>query len=261
MNSSARSGWAAFVHQLPKELESDRSNQDVAFVRTNGDASVVVCDGTTSGWDSGWWAWLLAHQVDAGLQAARGDRPAEVLRSAARSARELWANNQREITDPTTRLFASGSARRQPGAATLIALTTRLKTGTVIVSGVAVGDTYVVGLVPQKRKGWTAERAAPSIQSFDTTPRVVFATEPSGDDVVATAETFTWHLRPGAMLLVGTDAIMRWAFQTAASDPLVWTLLANLNAERFLALMTGLRGAHEIDNDDTTLVQLRAPAS
>jgi hypothetical protein len=256
MVARTRSDWTAFVHQLPKELEDDASNRDVAFVTADAHACVVVCDGTTSGWDSGWWAWLLGHEMNAALRSKPDTDPAALLEGATASARQLWRRHQREVTDPTTRLFAAGSANRQPGAATLLALTVRAEEGSLQVSGVAVGDTYAVGLVPG-RTGWRARRAAPSVQSFDTTPHVVFAEAPRSGDERSVHESFGWSLPFGAAVIVGTDALMHWAFRSADADHRTWTLLANLDDGRFRELIAGLRRSGDIENDDTTLVQLR----
>jgi hypothetical protein len=91
--------------------------------------------------------------------------------------------------------------------------------------------------------------------AFTTTPALLSSKELDRSYGARDAVIAQGRCAPGDVFLLATDALAQWALQAALEDDGVWSMLAGLRHETFLALLATLRGADAIQNDDVTLVR------
>lgn len=237
--------------------------QDVAVVSWPQERlALTLGDGATSGYDSGWWAWLLASSVDHTLQ--RGCQLSESghLADCVEQARQEWARRPRKVGDAAQQLMAKRRAASTPGAATLIALTTRdAGQGKLAVEGIAVGDSMAV-VVDVGPDGGSVCHVAPANPVFTSEPRLITSQRSgegqtfSGDGV----EKFSWEINTDCWILAMSDALAEWAWGRGPRSD-AWRVLAHIGPPEFERLISKLRASGELVNDDVVLVRARRSES
>lgn len=253
--------WDVVVMQLPKQSEKIESCQDVAVVRwADRHLALTLCDGATSGFDSGWWAWLLAQEMARTAFPPDSGQVVGLLPQSAERARGIWAANLRSAADPSQDSFVRRRAAQAPGAATLISLVAETTRQGLLVNGATVGDSLAVAVRVDSETGHV-EHSAPVAPVFDAVPQLVRSTPEHSAE--RSAESFGWDIKsdgwdinPDRWILAMSDALGKWAWSQGQSSK-AWKLLAHVGPDTFSDLVEGLRSSGELDNDDVVLVRAR----
>lgn len=91
--------------------------------------------------------------------------------------------------------------------------------------------------------------------AFTSTPELLSSKELDRAYGARAAVISQGRCEAGDVFLLATDALAQWALRNALGGGDVWSILAGLRHETFLALLATLRGANAIENDDVTLVR------
>ena len=124
-------------------------------------------------------------------------------------------------------------------------------------TALAVGDTCLFQIRDGRRIG-----AFPldDPDSFTSTPALLTTVERTQGYGARTAVVTRGTCVAGDTFLVATDALSKWMLRAEREDADLWASLACLRNEGFLTLMSHLRGAGAIENDDITMLRATAEA-
>jgi hypothetical protein len=121
-------------------------------------------------------------------------------------------------------------------------------------AAIAVGDTCLFHIRDGRRiQGFPIE----SPDCFTTTPPLLASTERHNSRGAGAAVVTQGTCVAGDTFLLATDALAQWSLRAELEDSDVWRMLSSIHDHEFLALMSHVRGAHGIENDDVTLLRGR----
>jgi hypothetical protein len=231
---------------VPKRGEEAESNQD-AFEADGSALRFAVCDGVSQSAYPGIWAQALARKFV--------EHPAspENLRQWLAEPQELWDRSidWEAVRGQLASWLDFDEVRREMAYATLLGLVfdppDAAKETARRWKALAVGDSCLF----QVRAGRLL-RALP-VQDPADFGRAVWAlpSRPASHDLFA--HWAEGDARPGDLFVLASDALARWMLEQSNSGGEPWLrLLAVEDNSQFGQLVSELRAANALENDDTT---------
>ena len=101
-------------------------------------------------------------------------------------------------------------------------------------------------------KAWPLTDAS----QFTSTPQLVASTVVHQGHGAHAAIFERGAVKPGDVFILATDALSHWALAMSKEDETVWQALCSVRNDTFQNLVTHLRGARVVENDDLTLLRI-----
>lgn len=214
----------------------------------------AVADGASSSPKAAVWAKALTdgYLDDPFDPADESGLDAWVARRCIQFAEEHPAPSDEEVTADN---WYAQAASAQHGFATLVAVSFgTAPEGDVRYRWVGVGDACLFHL----RDGVLVHSSpVDSADGFGTYPDLISSNDEHREQAVTAAFRGEAPVTGGDDVLLVSDALAEWALATAAEEPDVWSVLAELDPPSFERLVEDLRQADEIVNDDVTVLRCR----
>lgn len=232
-----------FSASIPKDLASPELNED-AWSVNEGTTHIAVSDGASESYDSQRWAQLLVKRYF--------DDPrfsSEWVQAA------LDAYEQGIDFDALS--WSKQMAFERGSFATL--LTVELAENGSEVEVLSIGDSLAVHC---RQGGIVCSYPFTSPEQFDARPKLL-STRSLENSFLADSDFFsnhsgkTWHVQPGDIIYLATDAVGQWLLREASDEIKSFDVMHTVTSEtEFSELVLKLREEHRIKLDDSTILRL-----